>query len=73
MQSQRSRLSTRNHKEANMTTETNITINMQDVDVVRQLNPAFSDLLTIAAVSRLRAENTQRIEAEAVEQKPAKK
>ena len=27
----------------------------------------------IAAVSRLRAENTQRIEAEAVEQKPAKK
>ena len=57
-----------------MTTEnTNITINMQDVDVVRQLNPAFSDLLTIAAVSRLRAENTQRIEAEAVEKKPAKK
>ena len=57
-----------------MTTEnTNITINMQDVDVVRQLNPAFSDQLTIAAVSRLRAENTQRIEAEAVEQKPAKK
>ena len=57
-----------------MTTEnTNITITMQDVDVVRQLNPAFSDLLTIAAVSRLRAENTQRIEAEAVEEKPAKK
>jgi len=57
-----------------MTTEnTNITINMQDVDVVRALNPAFSDLLTIAAVSRLRAENTQRIEAEAVEKKPAKK
>jgi hypothetical protein len=56
-----------------MTTESNITINMQDVDVVRQLNPAFSDLLTIAAVSRIRAENTQRIEAEAVEKKPAKK
>ncbi len=56
-----------------MTTENNITINMQDVDVVRQLNPAFSDLLTIAAVSRIRAENTQRIEAEAVEKKPAKK
>ena len=57
-----------------MTTEnTNITINMQDVDVVRQLNPAFADQLTIAAVSRLRAENTQRIEAEAVEQKTAKK
>ena len=55
------------------TENTNITINMQDVDVVRALNPAFSDLLTIAAVSRLRAENTQRIEAEAVEKKPAKK
>ena len=52
-----------------MTTENNITINMQDVDVVRQLNPAFSDLLTIAAVSRLRAENTQQIEAEAVSEK----
>ena len=52
-----------------MTTENNITINMQDVDVVRALNPAFSDLLTIAAVSRLRAENTQRIEAEAVTEK----
>ena len=52
-----------------MTPENNITITMQDVDVVRQLNPAFSDLLTIAAVSRLRAENTQRIEAEAVEEK----
>ena len=52
-----------------MTTENNITINMQDVDVVRQLNPAFSDLLTIAAVSRIRAENTQRIEAEAVSEK----
>ena len=53
-----------------MTTEnTNITITMQDVDVVRALNPAFSDLLTIAAVSRLRAENTQRIEAEAVSEK----
>jgi len=56
-----------------MTTENNITITMQDVDVVRALNPAFSDQLTIAAVSRLRAENTQRIEAEAVEPKPAKK
>jgi hypothetical protein len=52
-----------------MTPENNITITMQDVDVVRQLNPAFNDLLTIAAVSRLRAENTQRIEAEAVEEK----
>jgi hypothetical protein len=53
-----------------MTAENNITINMQDVDVVRQVNPAFADQLMIAAVSRMRAENTQRIEAEAVE-KPA--
>ena len=51
-----------------MTTDNNnITITMQDVDVVRQVNPAFADQLMIAAVSRLRAENTQRIEAEAVE------
>ena len=56
-----------------MTTENNITINMQDVDVVRALNPAFGEQLAIAAVSRIRAENTQRIEAEAVEKKPAKK
>jgi len=56
-----------------MTTENNITITMQDVDVVRQLIPAFADQLTIAAVSRVRAENTQRIESEAVEKKPAKK
>jgi len=56
-----------------MTTENNITITMQDVDVVRALNSTFADQLTIAAVSRLRAENTQRIEAEAVEKKPAKK
>ena len=56
-----------------MTTENNITINMQDVDVVRQVNPAFADQLMIAAVSRMRAENTQRIEAEAVEKKPEKK
>ena len=50
-----------------MTTENNIIITMQDVDVVRQLNPAFSDQLTIAAVSRQRAENTQRIETEAAQ------
>ena len=49
-----------------MTTENNITITMQDVDVVRQVNPTFADQLMIAAVSRLRAENTQRVEAEAV-------
>tara|TARA_R110000824_G_scaffold164092_1_gene340146 strand:- start:196 stop:369 length:174 start_codon:yes stop_codon:yes gene_type:complete len=56
-----------------MTTENNITITMQDVDVVRQLNPAFNDQLTIAAVSRIRAENNQRIETEAVESKTPKK
>ena len=56
-----------------MTTENNITITMQDVDVVRALNSTFADQLAIAAVSRLRAENTQRIEAEAVEAKPDKK
>ena len=55
-----------------MTTENNITITMQDVDVVRQLNPAFSDQLLIASVARTRAENTQRIEDEVVT-KPAKK
>ena len=46
---------------------------MQDVDVVRALNSTFADQLAIAAVSRLRAENTQRIESEAVEAKPVKK
>ena len=50
-----------------MTTDNNVTITMQDVDVVRQVNPAFADQLMIAAVSRMRAENTQRIEAAAVE------
>jgi|TARA_R100000501_G_C2510224_1_gene42157 hypothetical protein len=55
-----------------MTTESNITITMQDVDVVRQLNPAFSDQLLIASVARTRAENTQRIEDEVVA-KSAKK
>ena len=52
-----------------MTTENNITITMQDVDVVRQLNPAFADQLTIAAVSRVRAERTERIETEALDKK----
>ena len=69
-------MTTENKTEENKTASTekiNIIITMQDVDVVRQLNPAFSDQLTIAAVSRLRAENTQRIEAEAVEKKPEKK
>ena len=56
-----------------MTTENNITITMQDVDVVRAVNPAFADQLTIAAVSRIRAENTQRIEAEAIESENTKR
>ena len=56
-----------------MTTENNITITMQDVDVVRQLNPAFADQLTIAAVSRVRAERTERIETEALDKKPKAK
>ena len=56
-----------------MTTDNNITITMQDVDVVRQLNPSFGDQLMIAAVSRIRTENTQRIEAETLEAKAAKK
>ena len=55
-----------------MTTENNITITMQDVDVVRALNPAFAEQLAIAAVSRLRSENTQRIEAEAIGTKTKK-
>jgi|DEB0MinimDraft_3_1074331.scaffolds.fasta_scaffold422530_1 predicted Fe-Mo cluster-binding NifX family protein len=44
-----------------------ITITMADVDVVRQLYPEFGKALTTAAVSRLRAENVQRMEAEAAE------
>ena len=56
-----------------MTTENNITITMQDVDVVRALNPAFADQLTIAAVARIGAENTQRIEADAVESENTKR
>ena len=56
-----------------MTTENNITITMQDVDVVRTLNPAFAEQLTIAAVSRVRAERTERIETEALDKKPKAK
>ena len=41
-----------------MTTDNNITITMQDVEVVRQINPAFSEQLAIAAVSRIRSEGT---------------
>ena len=39
--------------------------NTADVDVVVSLNPEFKQLLTIAAVARMRAENTQRIAEEA--------
>ena len=50
-----------------MTTENNITITMQDVDVVMATNPQFKQLLLIAAESRRRAELTQDIEKEATE------
>ena len=55
----------------NMTTENNITITMQDVDVVRTVDPSFNKQLLIAAASRMRAEMTQNIEQEATE-KPKK-
>ena len=54
-----------------MTTENNITITMQDVDVVRTVAPNFNKQLLIAAASRIRAEITQNIEQEAT--KKAKK
>ncbi len=44
-----------------------IEFNMADVDVVMSINPEFRKQLTIAAVARLRAENVQRMEAEANE------
>jgi hypothetical protein len=56
-----------------MTTENNITITMQDVDVVRQVNPEFDKGLIVAAVSRMRAEMAQSIEKEATEKKNAKR
>jgi hypothetical protein len=52
-----------------MTTENNITITMQDVDVVMATNPQFKQLLLIAAESRRRAELTQNIEKEATKAK----
>lgn len=55
-----------------MTIENNITITMQDVDVVRQVNPEFNKELLVAAVSRMRAEMAQTIEQEATEKKDAK-
>ena len=50
-----------------MTTENNITITMQDVDLVMATNPQFTQLVLIAAESRRRAELTQDIEKEATE------
>jgi hypothetical protein len=52
-----------------MTTENNITITMQDVDVVMATNSQFRQLLLIAAESRRRAELTQDIEKEATKAK----
>ena len=56
-----------------MTTENNITITMQDVDIVRTVDPEFNKQLLIAAASRMRAEMTQNIEKEATEKKNAKR
>ena len=54
-----------------MTTENNITITMQDVDIVRTVAPEFNKQLLIAAASRMRASVVQNIEQEAT--KKAKK
>lgn len=48
-----------------MTTSIPVNFKPEDVDVVLSLNPAFKEALTIAAVARMRAENTQRIAEEA--------
>ena len=48
-----------------MTTENNITITLQDVDVVMSCNPELKQQLLIAVESRRRAELTQKIEKEA--------
>ena len=55
-----------------MADENNVTITMQDVDVVRTVDPNFNKQLLIAAASRMRAEMTQSIEKEATEKKDAK-
>ena len=52
-----------------MTTENNVTITMQDVDVVMACNPTFKQQLLIAVESRRRAELTQNIEKEATKAK----
>ena len=55
-----------------MADENNVTITMQDVDVVRTVDPNFNKQLLIAAASRMRAELTQNIEKEATEKKDVK-
>ena len=50
-----------------MTNQNDITITMQDVDVVMACNPAFKQQIIIAATSRMRSELTQSIEKEATE------
>jgi hypothetical protein len=50
-----------------MTTENNITITMQDVDVVRQTNPQFNRELSIAAIARTRAELTKSVTDKALQ------
>ena len=55
-----------------MSDENNITITMQDVDVVRTIDSFFNKQLLIAAASRMRAELTQNIEKEATEKKNVK-
>ena len=47
----------------------NILITLQDVDVVRQVNPEFNQMLFAAAISRMRVENIYRMEFDAVEKK----
>ena len=55
-----------------MTTENNITITMQDVDVVASINPDFKQQLLIAAVARDRAEKSAAIMQEATAEKAKK-
>ena len=57
------------NKRTDMADETNITITMQDVDVVMVLNPEFRRQILIAATSRKRSEVTQDIEKEATKAK----
>ncbi len=52
-----------------MTTENDITITMQDVDVVASMEPRFKQALLIAATARIRSQLTQNVEREATEVK----